>query len=143
MPYLKKHSVQFFLAIVITLEFTGCHLFDNAQKALNRYCPNFPIGLDSVDFNEYTNFDLSSRKRYTIKYDSHDEGFVEQYFHNKDNGFYHKKGNNFYKKDIDDEEFLEDDDDALGKLFKRGNNSAVVIFNQTKKSITIIEFFRK
>jgi len=143
MPYLKKRSTQFILVTVIALAFTGCHPFDDAKKALNRYCPNFAVGLDSVSVDEYMNFDLSSRKRYTIKYDSNDESFVERYFHDKGNGFYRKKDNNFYKKDIDDSEFLEDDDEALGRLFKRGNNSAVVIFNQTKKSIIIIEFFKK
>lgn len=139
MPRFKNYSIRFIQITCICLLLAGCNLFSKSQKKLNQYCPGLVINLDSVKTRGYTQFDLSSRDLYILSYDLNDEKFIKNYFLNNSFGFYKKKDNAFFKKE-DDDDFIDDNDDAVGKTIKSGKNYAVVIFNQTKQAIIILEY---
>jgi hypothetical protein len=141
MLYPKKKSVLLLFTVMFSLTLAGCHLFDNAHHALNYFCPKLKISLNSV--HESTNKSSTlAIKSYVLQYSSDNVKTVEAYFLNNNNGYTPLKNSDFLRLNSDENSFIEDSDTTVGKTFKAAGDSAVVVFNQSRQEIIIVEYLK-
>lgn len=141
MLYPKKKSVLLLFTAISSLAFASCHLFDDAHHALNYFCPKLNISLNSV--HESTNKSSTlAVKSYVLQYSSDNVKTVEAYFLDNNNGYTPVKNSDFLKLNSDENTFIEDNDTTVGKTFKAAGDSAVVVFNQSRQEIIIVEYLR-
>src|ERR1700744_2441130 len=141
MLYLKKKSALLLPTVVISLVFTSCHLFDDAQHALKYFCPKLNISLNGVHESLNKSSTLAI-KSYVLQYSSDNEKTVEAYFLDNNNGYTSVKNSDFLRLNSDENTFIEDNDTTVGKSFKTAGDSAVVVFNQSRQEIIIVEYLR-
>jgi hypothetical protein len=141
MLYQKKKAAKFVFATAACLVITGCHLFDDAHRALAYFCPGLHISLNGV--NESFNRDSElARQNYVLRYTDGDEKNVEIYFFNNNNGYAPVKNSDFSGINSDENQFIADDDKTVGKSFKAHGDSAVVVFDQSRHEIIIMEYLK-
>ena len=141
MLYLRKKFVLLLFTAVFSLAFGGCRLFDDAHHALNYFCPKLNISLNSVH-ESLNKSSILAIKSYVLQYSSDNEKTVESYFLYNNNGYTPVKNSDFLRLNSDENTFIEDNDTILGKTFKVAGDSAVVVFNQSRQEIIIVEYLR-
>ncbi|HEY4196046.1 MAG TPA: hypothetical protein VGM63_10955 [Mucilaginibacter sp.] len=126
-------------AIFFSLIFAGCHLFDDAHHALSYFCPKLNISLNGVH-ESWNKSSTLAIKSYVLQYSSDDEKAVESYFLNNNNGYAPVKDSALLSLNSDEHTFIEDNDTTVGKKFKSAGDSAIVVFNQSRQEIIIVEY---
>ncbi len=142
MTLLKTQRIKLYV-IALTIVLAGCYAQPEAQDKLTHYCPELNLEITGASSGEYTNLDQSGRRTYILTYNPDDEGHVNDYFVEGGYGFVKMTDNAFFDKDSGDTTFLKPDHIAVGKRFRSGKNLSVVVFNKTRHSIMIIEFYKK
>jgi|ERR1700744_703116 len=141
MLYLKKKFAPLLFTVIFSVTFASCHLFDDAQHALKYFCPKLNISLNSV--HESTNKSSTlAVKSYVLQYSSDNIKTVEAYFLDNNNGYTSVKNSDFLRLNSDENTFIEDNDTTVGKTFKAAGDSAVVVFNQSRQEIIIVEYLK-
>ncbi|HZX58284.1 MAG TPA: hypothetical protein VFE54_06150 [Mucilaginibacter sp.] len=112
---------------------------------MKKYCPALSINITGYESIQEVGLEKKHRNIYVITYQLESENNAEKYFLKIDTNFEKRYDNNYYIKDLLDrgESFLQAKDNAVGRIFKMKNDSAAIIFNETKHNIILIEYFDK
>ena len=131
---ISKKTVKITSLLALLFFLSGCHLFSEAQKQLNLYCPGLKVDINGVSWSGN-----GSRNVYVLSYDRGFQKTVRAYFDKKENGFTQEKNGDFYDIKIDDNQVIDRDDHILVKTIVKSKGTEEVIFNETTRKIVIIE----
>jgi len=138
MLYLKKNFKRLYPLLLLCLSLASCQIFDDAKHMLNYFCPKLHIGINGV--REHTSRDRAfATKSYIVNFPDKYENQVENYFQ-QSNGYSVINGSDISGVNTDEEVYVDQNDNVVGKRFKSGIDSAIVAFNRTKQEIIIIEY---